>query len=86
MQAEQSRRELASRLREQWSAERNDASAELAEVDQSLVRTQARLEGLELRSPVHGLINGLVINTLNEVINPGQVVMSSADEANVGAH
>ena len=74
-EAEQRRTELESRLRESLSNEAAEITSELAEVEQSILRSIERLERMELRAPSAGIVKGLVVNTLNEVVEPGQTIM-----------
>ena len=74
-EAEQRRTELKSRLRETLSNEAGEITSELAEVKQSILRAIEKLERMELRAPIAGIVKGLVVNTLNEVVEPGQTIM-----------
>ena len=74
-EAEQRRTELESRLRESLSKEAGEITSELAEVEQSILRSIERLERMELRAPIAGIVKGLVVNTLNEVVEPGETIM-----------
>ncbi len=74
-EAEQSVIELESRLREQWSNEASEHAVALAEVEQSLVRAQDRLDRLTIRSPVDGVVKGMQVNTINEIVEPGEMIL-----------
>jgi HlyD family type I secretion membrane fusion protein len=67
--------ELDARYFEALEQDAASVSAELAEVAHSLVRLQARVERLEMRSPVDGIVQGLSINAHNAVVDPGEIIM-----------
>lgn len=67
--------ELVSSGREQVLDRLAQVTAELAEVDEALVRAQDRVERLDLRAPVEGLVKGITVKGAGEVITPGQVVL-----------
>ncbi len=50
-------------------------SASLAEIDQALIRLQDRVVRLELKAPTSGIVQGLVINTVNAIVKPGQPIL-----------
>ena len=74
-EAKQRRTELESRLRESLSNEAGEITSELAEVEQSILRATERLERMELRAPIAGIVKALAVNTINEVVEPGQTIM-----------
>jgi HlyD family type I secretion membrane fusion protein len=74
-EAEQRRVELDSRLREALSSEASELAVQLAEVEQSILRTRDRLHRLEVRAPVAGIVKGLGVNTIHEVVESGEVIM-----------
>jgi HlyD family type I secretion membrane fusion protein len=74
-EARQKLLEVQTNQRQQLSQEAVEVGAELAEVDQTILRTRDRVDRLELTAPVTGIIKGMTINTINGVIEPGQVVM-----------
>jgi HlyD family secretion protein/adhesin transport system membrane fusion protein len=56
--------------------ERLDAVAtEESQNKEILQKLEDRLARSEVRSPVHGLVKGLAVNTVGAVINPGQTLM-----------
>jgi HlyD family type I secretion membrane fusion protein len=67
--------ELDARYFEELEQDAARVAAELAEVAQSLIRLNDRVERLEVRSPVDGIVQGLNINTRNAVVEPGEVIM-----------
>ncbi len=48
---------------------------QLAEVEQELIRLKDRVNRLRIVSPVNGIIQALTITSINEVIEPGKVIM-----------
>lgn len=67
--------EVVSTGREQVLDRLGLVRAELAEVDEALVRASDRVERLDLRAPVDGIVKGLTIKAAGEVVAPGQVVL-----------
>lgn len=49
--------------------------AEMAEVDEAILRLQARVDRLVVRSPQRGLIQDLKVQTIGQVIQPGALLM-----------
>lgn len=66
--------ELKSRLKNEALEEMGTITAELAEVEQSLVRSRDRVERLRIRSPVRGLVKDLKTKTLGGVVAPGGAI------------
>lgn len=62
-------------LREQATAEIGEVSAEIAEVRNAIVRIQDRQERLDVVSPVRGLVQGIEVKTVGQVIEPGGLLM-----------
>ncbi len=82
-EAEQSLVELEDRLYESVKVEIGKVSGELAELDQNLVKFKDRVNRLEVTAPVSGVVKGLVVNTIQSVIKPGETIMEivpSGDE------
>jgi HlyD family type I secretion membrane fusion protein len=67
--------ELDARYFEELEQEAARVAAELAEVAQSLIRLQARVDRLEIYSQVEGIVQGLNINSRNAVVEPGEIIM-----------
>lgn len=65
---------MAKHLRE-VELEAGKAASELAEVEQALVQLRDKVSRLVVRSPTDGIVQGLIINNLNAVVNPGEVIM-----------
>jgi adhesin transport system membrane fusion protein len=62
-------------LREQATAEIGEVSAEIAEVRNSIMRVQDRQQRLDVTAPVQGLVQGLEVKTVGQVIEPGGLLM-----------
>ena len=63
-------------------------TAELAEVEEALRDLRDRVERLEVRAPVRGVVNALAVHSVNAVIQPGQELLEivpMADELVVEA-
>ncbi|MEM7251520.1 MAG: HlyD family type I secretion periplasmic adaptor subunit [Pseudomonadota bacterium] len=67
--------EVRARQRETLSNEATEVSAELADIEQTLVRVQDRLGRLMITAPTRGIIKGLSVNTIGSVVEPGQVLL-----------
>lgn len=55
--------------------EASRVASELAEVSQSLVRLEQRVDRATMVAPVAGIVQGLSINSRNAVVDPGGVIM-----------
>lgn len=53
----------------------NEAESELAQQREVLIRLQARVERLDVRVPATGLVKGLRINTIGEIVKPAEPLM-----------
>ncbi len=81
-QAEHSVKEFEWRMQAQDSKSRDDILQQLGLVNNELVENQelitkleTQIKRLELRSPAHGIVKGLVIHTIGGIIPPGQPLM-----------
>jgi len=79
--ARQSVAEAEGRLAQSDAELRNDAvaqmglvSAELAQLRQTVTRLHDRVERLEIKAPVRGVVKGLTVNTVGGVIPTGGVI------------
>jgi hemolysin D len=52
-----------------------DAERQVQELDQRLVKAQAKVDHMVLRAPVSGVVQGLTINSIGQVILAGEDVM-----------
>ncbi|MFK7815399.1 MAG: HlyD family type I secretion periplasmic adaptor subunit [Gammaproteobacteria bacterium] len=48
---------------------------EMAELDKNIIKLQDRVSRLDITAPVSGIVKGLVVNSIQSVIKPGQVIM-----------
>lgn len=55
--------------------EAGEVAQELVEVDQEIVRLRDRVQRLDVRSSVDGIVQGLSVTSANAVVEPGQVIM-----------
>ena len=74
-EAQDSLFELDARLRNDAQTELGRVSAELARVREQLGKVSDRVNRLEVRSPVRGLVKGLLRNAAGGVIRPGEPIM-----------
>lgn len=87
-EAQRRRADTDTQARSEALVEMGRVRAELAEVENALTRARNRVERLDVRAPVRGLVQDLQVQTSGQVIQPGallmQVVpMDSALEAEV---
>lgn len=69
------REELTARFKKETELEAGSVAAELAEIEQTLIRAQDRVSRLDVYAPLTGIIQDLSITRLNAVVEPGQVIM-----------
>jgi len=50
-------------------------NSEIAQNNEILTKLQAKVDRLEIRSPVKGLVKGLTVNTIGGIIRPGEPLM-----------
>lgn len=55
--------------------ELNRIKTEIAQNSEDIIKLQNKVERLQIRSPVYGLVKGLKINTIGGVIRPGETLM-----------
>lgn len=67
--------ELESNSREEALSKMGDVTSELAQVRESLRRLNDRVERLEIKAPVTGIVKGLKTHTLGGVLPPGGELM-----------
>ena len=67
--------EVVSRLENEALTQAGEISAELAQVDQALASLTDRVERLDVRAPVRGIVTSLKTLTINAVVQPGEVLM-----------
>ncbi len=74
-EASQSLIDLENKFYETIKKEVGKVSGELAELDKNLVKLQDRVSRLDITAPVTGIAKGLIVNTLQSVIKPGETIM-----------
>ena len=67
--------DTANQLRRDALAEQGTVRAEIAEVEETLQRLGARVDRLEVRSPAHGYVHNLQVQTVGQVVQPGALLM-----------
>ena len=67
--------EVVSRLENEALTQAGEISAELAQVNQALASLTDRVERLDVRAPVRGIVTSLKTLTINAVVQPGEVLM-----------
>ncbi len=67
--------EVVGRLENEALTQVGEISSELAEVQQALANLTDRVERLEVRSPVRGIVTSLKTLTISAVIQPGEILM-----------
>src|SRR5690606_20738112 len=72
--------ELGTRLRNDALPEMGNVTGEIAQVKESITKLQDRVNRLEIKAPVSGIVKGLKTNTLNGVIQPGEEIMQIVPE------
>jgi HlyD family type I secretion membrane fusion protein len=74
-EAQQRRQEYLTGSNEEMELEAGRVTAQLAEVEQSLVGLKDRVSRLDIHAPVDGIVQALTITRINAVVEPGQVIM-----------
>lgn len=72
--------ELGTRLRNEALTEMGNVTGEIAQVKESITKLQDRVNRLEIRAPVSGIVKGLKTNTLSGVTQPGEEIMQIVPE------
>jgi len=67
--------ELESDTRETALGEMGDLAAEIASLKEAISRSRDRVNRLDIRAPVRGIVKGLVANTIGGVVPPGGLLM-----------
>ena len=57
-----------------WSEELAKASADLAEVQESIKKHADRVERLTMRAPIHGRVQQVLQRSIGEVVRPGETI------------
>lgn len=69
------RTDTLNQLRRDALAEMGAVGAEIAEVEETIQRLQARVDRLDVVAPVRGLIQDLKVQTVGQVVLPGALLM-----------
>lgn len=72
--------ELSTHLRNDALTEMGNVTAEIAQVKESITKLQDRVNRLEIKAPVSGIVKGLKTNTLSGVIQPGEEILQIVPE------
>ena len=67
--------EVGTAMRNQWRAELSEASAQLNSLSKSVEGLADRVKLSELRSPVNGTVQRVLLNTIGGVVQPGNAVV-----------
>ena len=74
-EARSRRIDSANQLRRDALAEIGTVRAEIAEVEETQRRLDARVARLEVRSPARGFVHNLQVQTIGQVVQPGSLLM-----------
>lgn len=74
-EAEARLQEMVSTARNQWSAELSEASSQLNSLNKNVAGLADRVKLSEIRSPVNGTVQRVLLNTLGGVVQPGSAVV-----------
>ena len=69
------RADTANQLRRDALNELGSVRAEMAEIEETIQRLQARVDRLVIRAPYHGYVQELKVQTVGQVIQPGALLM-----------
>ncbi len=75
--AESQRRldELDTNAKEEALAKMGTATSELAQINEAIIKLRSRLNRLEIKAPVRGIVTNLKLHTVGGVVPPGGVLM-----------
>lgn len=71
----QRRRQLESRFERDTQLEAGDVLAELAEVEQTVIRLKDKVKRLDVVAPIDGIVQAMAITSINAVVDPGEVIL-----------
>jgi len=60
--------------RQKWSQELTQVTASISEIDAVLGKVEDRVDRLDVRAPISGIIQSIHLKSIGEVINPGDLV------------
>ncbi|MCK6413627.1 MAG: HlyD family type I secretion periplasmic adaptor subunit [Azonexus sp.] len=69
------RADTLNQLQREAFAELGSVRAEMAEVEESILRLQARVDRLVIKAPYRGYIQDLKVQTVGQVVQPGAILM-----------
>ncbi|PLW69776.1 HlyD family type I secretion periplasmic adaptor subunit [Pseudohalioglobus lutimaris] len=69
------RAELLARQEKALEHEFEQAQNELATVHSAMVKARDKVDRLRVTAPVTGIVQGIAVNTINAVVQPGEVIM-----------
>lgn len=72
--------DLDVQLRRESLAEMGTVSAEIAEVRNNIDRIRDRVQRLQIKSPISGIVQDLKVQTVGQVVQPGALVMRIVPE------
>ncbi|GGK66496.1 HlyD family type I secretion periplasmic adaptor subunit [Amphritea balenae] len=74
-EAEKRKTEITARFKRDTELEAGKVGEELAEVEQTLIRAEDRVNRLDVYAPLSGIVQDLSITRINAVVDPGQIIM-----------
>ncbi len=74
-EAKTRRLEIEAEFRKKIEIEAGTVASKMAETEQAMIRLRDRVNRLDVKAPVAGIIQGLSITRINAVVEPGQVIM-----------
>ncbi|RLA19631.1 MAG: hypothetical protein DRQ61_06345 [Gammaproteobacteria bacterium] len=74
-EAKERRLEMISGQKKDLKLEAADVAAKLAELDGSFVNAKDKVRRLNVYAPVSGIIQGLSIASINEIVKPGETIL-----------
>lgn len=74
-EAESKLLEVGTTVRNQWRAELSDSSSQLNSLSKNVVGLADRVKFSELRSPVNGTVQRVLLNTIGGIVQPGNAVV-----------
>ena len=74
-EAQLRRLEVNARFIKELELKSGEVASKLAEVNQMLIKIEKKSQHLSLYAPLTGIVKGLTVNNINEVVEPGQVIL-----------
>lgn len=74
-EAESKLLEVGTTVRNQWRAELSDSSSQLNSLSKNVVGLADRVKFSELRSPVNGTVQRVLLNTIGGIVQPGNALV-----------